>query len=165
MKKKVSLIKNEKQQGNTINKKTDDSRVWDISDGSGDIFSFDVFSFILFGLFTIISLVIYTISNNALCEQKEVEAKVTYRNFKEGSVTETRRWNGFAVQTYRHKEPDEYIVIIEYDDVTATINSKKLYDLVREGDVIKMNLIIYYNKDGEITKKELQLPDKIACTL
>ena len=55
--------------------------------------------------------------------------------------------------------PEEYLVTISYGDISKTFDDQTLYQKVKEGDTIEIILCKEYDKNGNLLRQTLQLPE------
>lgn len=83
--------------------------------------------------------------------QKEVEAVVTNKEYKESYITSVPivASNGKTTTTtiIPQYHPESYYVELKYKKLTKTIDSKELYESVETGDKVKVNLYKKKNKE------------------
>jgi hypothetical protein len=83
-------------------------------------------------------------------ETKEVDAAITDVYYKGAWVQPISTGKSMIMITH----PAQYKVTFEYEDVTLTVDNKKLYDFCKDniGATAKCNLIIEYYDDGTVHK-------------
>lgn len=82
------------------------------------------------------------------------------------TVTDMHRHSSYTTMTYNPAtktsipqfHPARYHVTITYGDLSQEFSSKNLYDSVNVSDTITVILYEGWNEDGELVKRELQLP-------
>ena len=55
------------------------------------------------------------------------------------------------------KFPEEYNVTVQYNNLVEIYDSKSLYEAVEIGDTIDMELITYFNSEGEIQGQSISM--------
>lgn len=90
-------------------------------------------------------------------ETKEVDAVITDVYYKSAWVQPISTGKTMIMVTH----PAQYKVTFEYEDVSLTVNNKKLYDFCKDniGATAKCNLIIGYYDDGTV-RKTLELKEE-----
>lgn len=90
-------------------------------------------------------------------ETKEVDAVIADVYYKSAWVQPISTGKTMIMVTH----PAQYKVTFEYEDVTLTVNNKKLYDFCKDniGATVKCNLIIGYYDDGTV-RKTLELKEE-----
>ena len=92
-------------------------------------------------------------------ERINVNATVTDMQYKGLYITMIPMSNGKSINYLPQTHPARYLVTITYKDVSETFDDKNLYESVKEGDTIQMILYRGYDKDDNLIKQTLQLPE------
>ena len=109
---------------------------------------------------TIILCVILTGCNPVDAEEKlEVTATVTDMQYKDSYITMMPVYTGEFVTFVSQTHPAQYLVTICYEDVSETFNNKSLYERVKKDDTLQMILYKGYDKDNNLIKQYLSLPE------
>lgn len=110
---------------------------------------------------------------------KTVTVKKPIKKTKNVTVTKTKTVNG-KKQSYKTTEnktyteyvntkekkyvPEEYEVDISYKDMEIEVESKKLYDIVKEGQSIKVVLSSTYDEDGKLVNESIRYDENFKAT-
>lgn len=92
-------------------------------------------------------------------EKIDVNATVTDMQYQSSYVTMIPIFNGKTTTLIPQTHPARYLVTISYEDVSETFDNSTLYENVKEGDTIQMVLYKGYDKDDNLIKQTLQLPE------
>ena len=94
-------------------------------------------------------------------EKSDVSATVTKMQY-EASYTAFIPMYNAATKTTMYlpsEQPEQYLVTINYESVSEIFDNQTLYESVKEGDTIQMILCKYYDKDNNLIKETLLLPE------
>lgn len=117
--------------------------------------------FILFGIFLILMVVLpfsyytYDTEQKTECTQKieEVSATVSDKQHKSSYVQIIPTGKTTTIITH----PEEWDIMITYQDLTQKIDNKNIYDALNVKDKVIVNKITWIKKNGTIYKVELQI--------
>ena len=87
-----------------------------------------------------------------------VDATVTDTQYQSMHTILIPIFNGKSITYIPQVHPAKYIVIISYGDISETFNDMDLYERVKVGDTIQMELHKYYDKDDALVCEKLKFP-------
>lgn len=114
---------------------------------------------ISFILITVMCMAFSSCQHIVTEECTDVMATVTEKEYKDSYVTMVPVYNGKTTTLRPQHHPSKYYITITYEGVTKRVNSKNLYESVKEGDSIQMILYKGYDEEGNLVKQELLFPE------
>lgn len=94
-------------------------------------------------------------------ESSEVIGTVTDMEYNDSYTTFISVYNAGTKtpMLIPQKHPAQYLVTITYEGISETFDDQTLYESVKEGDAIQIVLYKYYDKNDDLIKQNLQLPE------
>ncbi len=105
--------------------------------------------FIIGILVIIIAFIIYLVPNESIVDESTVTAIVTDKEFNPTYY--------YLIGTTIGYDDEEYLITVDYEDITTTFDNATLYNAVNIGDTIQVNLYTYYDENGNVERKVLRL--------
>lgn len=105
--------------------------------------------FKILGLIALGGLVMYTLCSidNVNYKEETVQAVITKKDYVPPRTYTTFMSTGKSVIPIVNTIPAEYNIVVKYNNLSDTIESKELYDALKVGDSIQVKHVSKYSKD------------------
>lgn len=105
--------------------------------------------FKIMGLVAFICVAMYALCSvdNVKYKEETVQAVITKKDYVPPRTYTTFMSTGKSVIPIVNTVPAEYNIIVKYNNLSDTIESKELYDALKVGDSIQVKHVLKYSKD------------------